>query len=1058
MRKDKDTRHDPADADELVRLTEELERRNAALEAQVREQDRNRVALLHLLEDLEHEHKQVEQARREWTLAFDAIHDPVFLHNADYRIVRANRAYAARAGLPFKDLIGKPYWEVFPRGAGPLPSCRRAMSQAEETEAAEEVRLDTGEIFLSRSFGVRDAQGAYLYSVHVLENVTERHKSEQALRESEERFRRLFEHSNDAIFIHTLTGELLDANAQAERLLGYPLDVLKTIPVTQYSPPEDAELGRRAFEETRTKGHVRFESHFRHANGNLIDVEISSRIVDSAKGIVQGVVRDITARKRAEEALRDEKLFSDETIESLPGVFYLFDTGGRFVRWNRSLEIVSGYSHDEIGSMHPADLFTGADRQHIVERIAEVFEKGESTAEAAFTAKDGRRIPFFFTGRRVELAGTVYLVGMGIDISARTRAEVALRQSEEKFRSLVETTSDWIWEVDRDGRYTYISPKVETLLGYRPEEMLGKSPFDFMAPEEAKRVRGVFGQAIAARAPFTSLENINLRKDGRRVLLESSGIPFFDTSGNFAGYRGIDRDVTGRKEAETRVRSERDRAQRYLDIAGVMLVALDSKGNVTLINRKGCEMLGYPETEIVGQSWFDRFLPEQSRKDARKIFEQVLAGESRLTEFYENPVLVRDGTERVIAWHNRILTDDTGRPVGTLSSGEDITERKWAEMALHRSNRALKTLSACNAALVHAQSESELLRQICHVIVETGAYAYAWIGYAAGDGERRIRPMAQDGFEPGVLEARPWPVQSQDPCSTAVREGMVVVARDTANDPALAERRDMIEQLGIGSIAAFPLMSGDEAFGMLSIYSRERDAFNPSELNLLAEMAEDLNFGVLTLRARTEHQQLQEEHLKTAERLKETLSDTIRAIALTVEKRDPYTAGHQNKVADLCVAIGRELKLPEDRIEGLRLGATIHDIGKVYVPAEILNRPGKLSDAEFEIIKSHPDVGYEIIKDVKFPWPVAETVRQHHEHLDGSGYPRGLRGEAIILEARILAVADVVEAMASHRPYRSALGIEAALTEIERHRGDWYDPAVVDACLRLFREKRFAFG
>ncbi|OGI37095.1 MAG: hypothetical protein A2V91_07060 [Candidatus Muproteobacteria bacterium RBG_16_64_10] len=199
------------------------------------------------------------------------------------------------------------------------------------------------------------------------------------------------------------------------------------------------------------------------------------------------------------------------------------------------------------------------------------------------------------------------------------------------------------------------------------------------------------------------------------------------------------------------------------------------------------------------------------------------------------------------------------------------------------------------------------------------------------------------------------------------------------------------------------------------------------------------------------------EKRRSAERLKETLTDTIRAIALTVEKRDPYTAGHQNKVAELCVAIGRELGLDESRLEGLRLGATIHDIGKVYIPAEILNRPGKLSKAEFEMIQTHPEVGYDIVKDVKFPWPVGEMIFQHHERLDGSGYPKGLKGDAIVLEARILAVADVVEAMSSHRPYRPAIGPDKALAEIEQHRGMLYDTAVADACLKLFRERGFRF-
>jgi len=174
--------------------------------------------------------------------------------------------------------------------------------------------------------------------------------------------------------------------------------------------------------------------------------------------------------------------------------------------------------------------------------------------------------------------------------------------------------------------------------------------------------------------------------------------------------------------------------------------------------------------------------------------------------------------------------------------------------------------------------------------------------------------------------------------------------------------------------------------------------------------------------------------------------------------KDPYTAGHQQRVAQLAVAIAREMGFDADRVEGIRLGGIIHDVGKIYVPAEILNRPGKLTAPEFEIIKSHPEVGYEIIKGVQFPWPVAQMVYQHHERLDGSGYPRQLKDAEIALEAKILAVADVVEAISSHRPYRAALGVEAGLEEIRRKRGVWYDADAVDACLKLFADGRFAWS
>lgn len=188
------------------------------------------------------------------------------------------------------------------------------------------------------------------------------------------------------------------------------------------------------------------------------------------------------------------------------------------------------------------------------------------------------------------------------------------------------------------------------------------------------------------------------------------------------------------------------------------------------------------------------------------------------------------------------------------------------------------------------------------------------------------------------------------------------------------------------------------------------------------------------------------------------LSETVKSIMILCETRDPYTASHQQQVARLACAIAREMDLSEDQIEGIRVMGLIHDIGKVAVPSEILSKPGKLSGDEFGIIKTHPQVAYNILKGLKFPWPVAQATLQHHERLNGSGYPNGLSGEDIIIEARILAVSDVVEAMASHRPYRPALGIDKALDEISRNKGINYDANVVEACLKLFSEKRFELG
>lgn len=233
--------------------------------------------------------------------------------------------------------------------------------------------------------------------------------------------------------------------------------------------------------------------------------------------------------------------------------------------------------------------------------------------------------------------------------------------------------------------------------------------------------------------------------------------------------------------------------------------------------------------------------------------------------------------------------------------------------------------------------------------------------------------------------------------------------------------------------------------------------FQPVMANLAKAILLCRNQDAMTAGLVAERDSARQQLAYSAERLQRVLLSTIQAIAITVEKRDPYTAGHQQKTAQLVAAIAAELGWPAERIEGLRLGAIIHDIGKIYVPAEILSRPGKLTDSEFKIIKSHPLVGYDIIKDVEFPWPVAQMILQHHERLDGSGYPNGLKGEDIIPEARLLAVADVMEAMASHRPYRPAKGLDAGLAELKEQRGRLYEPEMVDACIRVIQEKKFMF-
>jgi len=207
----------------------------------------------------------------------------------------------------------------------------------------------------------------------------------------------------------------------------------------------------------------------------------------------------------------------------------------------------------------------------------------------------------------------------------------------------------------------------------------------------------------------------------------------------------------------------------------------------------------------------------------------------------------------------------------------------------------------------------------------------------------------------------------------------------------------------------------------------------------------------------SQRKRTEEELRQTSLRLQRAIEGAINAVALTTEIRDPYTAGHQHRVAKLACSIGRELGLSNEQIEGVRVAGTLHDIGKIYVPAEILSRPGRLRQNEINLVKDHAQVGYDLLSTIEFPWPVAQIVLQHHERMNGSGYPLGLSGDEILIEAKIMSVADVVEAMASHRPYRPALSIEEALLEISQQRGVLYSPEAVDACIKVFTQRGFKF-
>ena len=422
----------------------------------------------------------------------------------------------------------------------------------------------------------------------------ERKAALDALRASEKRYRLLTELTSDLVFrmpispgghlsLEWLTGAF-------EKLSGYGAwEIGSSLSLERIIHEEDRPKFNEAVAAALTGRQSAIEARYFSKGGELRWMKLYTvPEYHERANIIRAVVcrgHDITRRKSAEEKLRDQMVMMEGLVESLPGSFYVIDEDGRIVRWNGNLEKITGYSAAEIREMDPTGFFGPSERPLIREKMKEAFTAGSTEVEAQVLSKDGRTIPFLFRARLFHRDGKPFIIGIGIDITERWRADEnerrlraelevkveertaelrdlfsRLKASEERLRALVETTNDWVWEIDSSAAYTYVSPKVMEILGYRPEEVLGKTPFDLMPPEEAEKMKPIFSDIALSKKPFSLLENRNRHKDGSIVVLETSGAPILDQAGNLLGYRGIDRDITKRKVRE----EERERIQQQL--------------------------------------------------------------------------------------------------------------------------------------------------------------------------------------------------------------------------------------------------------------------------------------------------------------------------------------------------------------------------------------------------------------------------------------------------------------------------------------------------------------
>ncbi|MGB2783880.1 MAG: HD domain-containing phosphohydrolase, partial [Atribacterota bacterium] len=385
----------------------------------------------------------------------------------------------------------------------------------------------------------------------------------------------------------------------------------------------------------------------------------------------------------------------------------------------------------------------------------------------------------------------------------------------------------------------------------------------------------------------------------------------------------------------------------------------------------------------------------------------------------------------------------------------DITERVQSEERIKHLNLVLRAIRNINQLIFQEKDRERLITSVCNSLTATSGYYSGWIVLL--DEEGKIDTHAEAGlgedFLPMLKQLKKGELTTFG--QIALKQEEVVIIKDPASAcpdcPLVQVCSDR------GSVMTVRLGRDEKIYGVMSVSIPAHFITDKEEQTLFMEAAEDISLGLNSIEMR---KKLDKQTLDLKEKVKElkrAMDATIETMSKIVEAKDPYTAGHQQRVSQLATAIAKELNFSKDKVEGIKIVSLIHDIGKIGLPTEILSKPIKLSDIEFSLIKEHPQMGYDILKSVDFSYPVAGIILQHHERLNGSGYPHHLKGDEILLEACVIGVADVIEAMSSHRPYRPALGIDKALEEVSQNKGILYDPKVVDACLRLFKEKEFKF-
>jgi len=670
---------------------------------------------------------------------------------------------------------------------------------------------------------------------------------------------------------------------------------------------------------------------------------------------------------------------------------------------------MTGFTRRDVIDKTSDDIEFFAESKEAEKAFKELLERGNfNNYELKIRRKDGKILDGLFSAEIIKSQDKVYLLAIMIDLTSHKFSEKAQRESEEKYRTILESSEEGYYEIDLAGNFTFFNDSLCKLLGYSRKELLGMNNRHYTDKETAKKVFQAFNKVYRTGKPTKEFDWQIIRKDGTKRYIEQSASLQKDSLGKPIGFRGIIHDITDRKKTEELLKKSEEKYRLLADHVKDQVWLMDMNLNITYISPSTEKSFGYTLEELK-KIPFDKILAPKSYREIINISTKELpkalkaSPKDSLKQLFELEFICKDGHPLWIECAFSFIRDENGKPLSILGEGRNITERKQIENSLRKSEENFR----------HSLDNSPLGVRISTLKGET-IYANKAI-------------LDVYGYD-SIDELKNTPLQKR-------------YTPESHAEFQIRKEKRLRGEFGPSEYEISILRKNSEV-RHIHVFRKEIFWNGKKQSQVIYQ---DI----------TERRKAEEKLKETMESLRRSIRTTIQVLGIASEARDHYMAGHQKRVADLARAIATEMKLPSEIIEVIRMTGAIHDIGKISIPSEILCKPAVLTDLEFSLVKAHSQYSYDIMKDVESPWPLANIVYQHHERIDGSGYPQGLKGEDILIEARILAIADVVEAMISYRPYRPSLGLDIALMEIENNAGVLYDRKATDACLRLFREKGF---